>query len=213
MTVQETIDGLRVAYPQVSDAQALIYFRHIHREILALAQIETDETTIDLTAGQREYPLPDLTNVRAAYLVKSAQDATKLTPVSTDYLDEQDPTWRNTTQQGEPVRFYVEDAVIGLEPVPNTTTSAGFPKVVVYATTYQALVAIDDLPLAVPSIRVYVEGMKRLYAGDRDPARYQQWDELYQAELHKTLAHLNGLVEDLDAPRIIPAWMKNRRVQ
>lgn len=213
MTVQDTIDGLHVAYPQVEDAQALIYFRQVHREILAHAQIETKEQQIDLTAGQREYPLDDIAVVRAAYLAKSTIDIKKLAPTSTDWLDEHVPTWRATSEQGEPVRFYVEDANVGLDPIPDTTTSAGFPKLLVYGTDNQALTETDNIPKGIPSIRVYVEGMKRLYASDRDPSRFDQWDQSYQAELHKTLAAIDATTEDLDAPRLVPAWMKNARVE
>jgi hypothetical protein len=55
--------------------------------------------------------------------------------------------------------------------------------------------------------------MKRLYASDRDPALFAQWDAIYQSELHKALAHINGQVEDLESPRLVPAWMQNRRVE
>jgi hypothetical protein len=214
-TVQDCIDGLHVSYPQVEDAQALIYFRQVHRDLLANAQIETGEELLDLTAGQREYALDQtdkIVVVRAAYFIKSAQDATKLTPVSTDWLDTYDPTWRTSTQQGRPQRFYIEDGKVGLDPVPDTTTAAGFPQVALYGTTYQALVTTDEVPEIVPTVRVYVEGMKRLYASDRDPALFAQWDAIYQSELHKALAHINGQVEDLESPRLVPTWMKNRRV-
>lgn len=213
MTVQDTIDGLRVAYPQIEEAQALIYFRQVHREILAQAQIETKEQQIDLTQGQREYALDQIAVVRAAYLVKSASDIKMLTPTSTDWLEEHRPIWRATQEQGEPTHFYIEDGNIGLDPNPDTTTTAGFPKLLVYGTDNQALIITDDIPVAIPSIRVYIEGMKRLYASDRDPARFDQWDKTYQNELHKTLATINATTEDLDAPRLVPAWMKNVRVE
>lgn len=169
MTVQDCIDGLHVAYPQVEDAQALIYFRQIHRELLAQSQIETGSEAIDLTAGQREYALDQtdkITVVRAAYYKKSATDITKLTPVSTDWLDENDPTWRATTERGQLAHYYIEGAKLGLDPVPDATTAAGLPQVLLYGTTYQALVTTDPIPEIVPGIRVYVEGMKRLDASD-----------------------------------------------
>ena len=212
-TVQDCIDGLHVSYPQVEDAQALIYFRQIHRELLAQAQIETGSEAIDLTAGQREYALDQndkITVVRAAYYKKSATDVTKLTPVSTDWLDEHASTWRTTTEQGEPQRFYIEGAKIGLDPVPNANTTEGL---LLYGTTYQALVTTDPIPEIVPSIRVYVEGMKRLYASDRDPAMFKEWDDMYRRELHAALAHINGQIEDLESPRLVPVWMRNRRIE
>lgn len=209
-TVQDTIDGLHVSYPQVSDAQALIYFRQVHREVLDAAQIENGEEEIALTQGQREYTVTT-TTVRAAYYYRSATDVKKLTPTSTDWLDENAPTWRADNEQGEPTHFYVEDGKLGLHPVPDETT-ATYPKVTLYGTTYSALVAEDDIPIAIPTVRVYVEGMKRLYASDRDPSRFQDWDAIYQSELHKALAHINATIEDL-SPQITPAWMRNTPVE
>jgi hypothetical protein len=215
-TVQDCIDGLHVSYPQVEDAQALTYFRQVHRDLLAQAQIETGSEAIDLAAGQREYALDQtdkVTVVRAAYYKKSATDIKKLAPTSTDWLDENAPTWRASTETGEPCRFYIEDGNIGLDPVPNATTVAGFPQVEVFGTTYQALVTTDSIPEIVPSIRVYVEGMKRLYASDRDPAMFAQWDDNYRRELHAALANINGQIEDLESPRLVPAWMRNRPIE
>ncbi|HXH59880.1 MAG TPA: hypothetical protein VNI20_00830 [Fimbriimonadaceae bacterium] len=223
MTVQDCIDGLHVTYPQVADALALTYFQQIHREIVALAQIETDSEDVPLVAGQREYALnatDKVVSVRAAYTMKSATDVARLAPTSTDWLDENRPTWREDQQTGDPVRFYIEgvdagggEVHLGLDPIPAQSAVAGYPKVVIFGTTYQALVAADPIPGIVPSIRVYVEGMKRLYASDRDPSRVDQWDALYRTELQRTLASINGSTEDLDAPRIVPAWMRNRRVE
>ena len=42
---------------------------------------------------------------------------------------------------------------------------------------------------------------------------YAQWDANYQRELHAALAHINGTVEDLAAPRLVPAWMRNARIE
>ena len=221
--VQDCIDGLHVAYPQVEDAQALTYFRQVHREVLALAQIETGAEPLDLTAGQREYALDStdkIVNVRAAYYIKSATDVTRLAPVSTDWLDSHSPTWRASTEKGQPKRFYIEGVLanggevhLGLDPVPDTTTSAGYPQVVLYGTTYQALVATDPIPEIVPTVRVYVEGMKRLYASDRDPARFAQWDEIYKRELQATLAAIDSGIEDLESPLLVPKWMRSRCIE
>lgn len=221
-TVQDCIDGLHVTYPQVQDDQALLYFQQIHHEICNQAQIELDSETHDLVAGTREYALNStdiMTQVRAAYYRKSATEKTKLVPVSTDWMDGNVPTWRYETATGEPLRFYVEavesngEVRVGLDPIPDTTTSGGFPVVSLYGTTFQAMLATENVPTIVSSIRVYIEGMKKLYSSDRDPDRFAIWDELYQRELHNTLAYINNTIEDLDSPRVVPRWMKNTKVQ
>ena len=104
-TVQDCIDGLHVTYPQAQDAQALLYFQQIHREVCSQAQIELDSETITLTDGTREYALSatdKMTQVRAAYYRKTATATTKLTPVSTDWMDRNVKTWRTTTDTDEP---------------------------------------------------------------------------------------------------------------
>ena len=160
-----------------------------------------------------------MTQVRAAYYRKSATETTKLTPVSTDWMDMYVKTWRATTETGTPTKFYVEavetsgEVRVGLDPVPDTTTSGGYPVVVLYGTTYQAMLANENVPSIIPSIRVYVEGMKKLYASDRDPERVAIWDELYRRELHSTLASIDNTIEDLDSPRVVPRWMRNAKVQ
>ena len=127
--------------------------------------------------------------------------------------------WRTTTDTGEPTKFYVEavntngEVRVGLDPVPDTTTSGGYPVVALYGTTYQAMLTNETVPSIIPSIRVYVEGMKKLYASDRDPERVGIWDELYRRELHSTLASINNTIEDLDSPRVVPRWMRNTKVQ
>ncbi|MCH7945863.1 MAG: hypothetical protein IIC73_07620, partial [Armatimonadetes bacterium] len=61
----------------MQEAQALLYFRQIHHEIVSQGQLELDSETVSLTAGTREYALSTgdkITSVRAAYYKKSATD-------------------------------------------------------------------------------------------------------------------------------------------
>ena len=225
-TVQDCIDGLHVTYPQVQDDQALLYFRQVHREVCNLGQLNYDSYTFSsLVAGTREYVMSDLdvtTSVRAAYYQTDADTYYKLTPTSTDWLDEYRPNWRLDTDTGQPEMFYIEgkgsyvdpeETRIGFYPTPNTTSTSGYPRVVTYGTTYQAMNPTEDIAPIIPSIRVYIEGMKKLYASDRDPDRLAMWDELYKRELHSTLAYINNTIEDLDAPRVVPRWMRNTSVR
>ena len=222
-TVQDCIDGLHVTYPAVQDDQALLYFRQIHHEIVSQGQLELDQETVSLTAGTREYALSTsdkITSVRAAYYKKSAADIVKLTAVSTDWMDRNVDVWRTVTDTGDPNKFYIEatdagngDVRLGLDPIPDTTTSGGLPAVLLYGSTYQALVATDQIPAMIPSIRVYIEGMKKLWAADRDTGNLSVWDELYRRELHAALAYIGGTIEDLHSPRIVPAWMRSAKVE
>ena len=144
----------------------------------------------------------------------------KLSPVSTDWMDRNVDVWRTVTDTGDPNKFYVEatdagsgDARLGLDPIPDTTTSGGLPAVLLYGSTYQALVATDQIPAIIPSIRVYIEGMKKLWASDRDTGNLSVWDELDRRELHAALAFISGTIEDLTSPRVVPAWMRSAKLK
>lgn len=220
--VQDCINGLRTTYALVTDAQALTYFNQIHRELIEHAQIQIGSEDVLLVSGQREYTLNGtikIVSVRSCVYVESASSSREIEAVSTDWLDNIKPGWRNDPEQATPEKFYIEavetngEMRIGFFPTPLLGTVAGYPKVIVYGAKFKSLIATDQIPESVPSIRVYIEGMKRLTASDTDVVHFDEYDEAYQQELHRTLASINGTIEDLDSPRIVPVWMKNKKVQ
>lgn len=296
--VKDCIQGFKVVYPRVDDRQTLLYFQQIHHEILSKGQLEADSEDISMTDGTREYTknstTEEITQVRAAYYMKSTTDITKLVPTSTDWLDRNRSNWReaatqvesgtttsttsnklvdsgqnfdetvavndtvsNTTDTtettvsavdsattlslnsdimtsaeayiitspttGRPIYFYVEatdsssqttagQVIVGFDPIPDTTKSGAYPIVRLYGSIYQILLEQEEIPAIIPSIRVYVEGMKMLWAADRDPERLPLWERMYEKELHKCLVYIDSTIEDLD-PIINPDWMHNRKVQ
>lgn len=235
-SVQDAIDTAKIAYPMMTQAQALMFFKITHREIMATAQIEGDEQTIStIAANVREYTLTaesqTITQIRAVEWWDSATEVRVLTPTSTDEMDRLFPGWRSEASQttvpvGDPRYFYIEhyDATvtpgtkldlrkIGFHPIPDTSVSGGYPKAIVYGSSYQAFDANDPIPGAVHSPMVYVEGIKKIYASLKDPARVPAWERLYRHELHKCLAHINSEIEDLDSPRMAPVWLRNSAVE
>lgn len=221
-TVQDCINGLLVTYPTVTAAQALTYFNHVHREIVSLSQIQQGSEDVPLVAGQREYALnstDQLVVLRGAALVESPTLSQPLRLLTTDWLDENEPNWRTAPQTGTPEGCYLEASFatgqsrLGLYPVPVASAVGGYPKASLFGSVFKSLIATDPVPAAVPSIRVYIEGMKRQAASDTDVVRYDEYDKSYKAELHATLTAINGAIEDAEAPRIVPVWMRNRRVQ
>ena len=226
-TVQNCLDAFHRRYPGLTAAEKLTYFLEVYREVLDTCKIEEDLQQENLTDGTREYELsydPILTNIKAVYYVESATSATKLTPVTEDWMDANIDQWRTTTDTGTPSVFYVRwpdssgvttegKLVIGLNPIPDTTTSAGYPILNIYGTEHQILAATDKIPSAFPNIRVFVEGMKRNYASDRDQASYQFFKYTFEHELHKVQAFLSNQVEDLDNDRIVPKWMRSVAVE
>ncbi len=221
-TVQDCINGLQVTYSTVTAAQALDYFNHVHREIVSLSQIQQGSEDVLLVAGQREYAI-DATNkivsLRDADFVESPTVSKPLKVASTDWLDQHEPVWRTSPRAGIPELCYVEtvepngETKLGLYPVPTQSSVGGYPKAVLFGAKFKALIATDQVPASVPSIRVHIEGMKRLAASDKDVVHFGEYSETYRQELHRTLASIDGTIEDLESPRIVPVWMKNRQVQ
>lgn len=221
------IDSFQRTYPQCNDTDALVLYKEVLVEVLAVLQIEGGTEDKTLTSGTREYELtynPQILNIRAVYYIESATSRTKLTPVSTDWMDENVSGWRETADTGTPSKFYIDaptssslttegKAVIGLDPIPDTTTGATYPFVRIYGTEYEEPSATSDVPSMIPNVRVLIEGMKRNYASDRDtPEVYWHYSRIFERELTKAQGIINQQVEDLESPLIVPTWMRNVRV-
>ena len=226
-TVQNALDGFSEAYTSVTAARQLVIFLQVYREIMNFLGIEEDLQQENLTDGTREYELsydPILTQIKAVYYVESATSAVRLTPVSVDWMDDHVDQWRTTTETGTPDKFYIRypdssgvttegKFVVGLDPIPDTTTSGGYPILNLYGTEYQILAATDKIPAFFPSVSVFVEGMKRDYASNRDQEKYEFFKRNFEHELHKCHAYLNNQIEDLDSSRIVPVWMNTTPVE
>ena len=221
-TFADAINGAGVTYPELSNNpdQGLVYCKQIWRKIIAAAQIEAQEETISTLAdGTREYSLDTATQpidvVRDVYYITSADEAKKLQASSTDWMDKYaQADWRTTTETGTPIRYYIEakddgTVKIGLDPIPDTDVTGGFPKVVLYGSSYRVVTTATDVPGIIADIRVLINGIKMLHAEDKDPVRLPLWAELYQQYLDETLMHINAMQEDSDAPKIECSFIEN----
>jgi hypothetical protein len=220
-TPQSAIDEFSETYPSVTAARALTLFLQVFRELLAECQVEQGSQDETLTDGTREYETayaPRMTNIREAYLVTSATARKKLIPVSTDWMDRNRAGWRETTDTGEPSRYYVAalnssgvtvegKIVVGLDPIPDTDTGVTYPFLRLYGTLYEDLIATDKIPAMFPNVRVFSSGMKMLYARSRDRARAQEFYDDYQADKQETITFINQIIEDNLEPQFYPTWM------
>lgn len=225
-TVQNVLDDFAEAYPGVTAARQLVIFLQVYREVSNFLHIEKDVQQENLTSGTREYELsydPLLVNIDAVYYVDSSTTATKLAAVSEDWMDAHIEDWRTTTDTGTPDKFYVRwpdsagvttegKLVIGLDPIPDTTTSAGYPILNIYGSDFTTLAATDKIPSAFPNIRVLVEGMKRVYAANRDQSAYEFYKTNFEHELGKMQAFLNNQVSDVPT-QVVPEWMSTTAVE
>ena len=220
----DIIAGFRRTYPQVSaTVDGLTLYQEALLEVLALLQIEEGSEDFNLTDGTREYEKvynPDLFSIRAAYYITDASTAVKLKAVDTDWMDENISVWRYTTDTGTPDKFYVGSPtsaalttqgkiVLGLDPIPDTTTTGGYPIVRIYGPEYEEPAVTSDVPQSITHPRVLIECMKKNYASDRDSTEnWQRFRDAFGYELAQCRDIISGQVEDL-LDQSVPTWMKN----
>jgi len=176
-TVQNVIDLAKVGYPSLpdfGDSVAVKLFNEVHNEILTRVGVQTDTETITLVADQREYAL----NVTArfastAVYVRSATegDATKLEPVSQETLERQSGGYQ-FEDSGEPSRYYITHSndgtvKIGFDPAPDTSSTGGYPSVVLRVGRGATLTAAGNLPLGVKNFQAWIIGIQAYWCRSR----------------------------------------------
>lgn len=226
-TVQNVLDDFAEAYPNVSAARQLTLFLRIYREVMNTVDAEQDLQTENLTDGTREYELsydPILVNIKQVLYVESATSSIPLTAVTVDWMDAHISQWRTTTDTGTPSRYYIRwpdssgvttegKLVIGLDPIPDTTTSTGYPILHLYGSEFTTLAATDKIPSRFSSMQVFVEGMKARYAANRDHEKHDFYRRNFEHELHKEKVFQSSQTEDVSAPRLEGVWMHTTKVE
>lgn len=221
----DAIDGAQRTYPQISDTVGLVLYKEVLIEVLSRMQVEHGSEDKNLTDGTREYEVtydPQIIGDIVVYYLTDADSATRLTPVSQDWMDANVDNWRVTTDTGTPTRFYYGaptsaalttqgKVVIGLDPIPDTTTTGGYPIVRIYGVEYEEPSATSDIPQAVPNIRVFIEGIKRNWAMDRDPANYPLFKSTFEDELAKAQFIDQSKLKGFNSPIIEGDWMRTRK--
>ena len=227
LLASDVIDGAQRTYPKLTDTDGLVLYKEVLQEVLSFLQIEQGTEDHNLTDGTREYELtydPQIIGDIVVYYISDSSTAVRLTPVSTDWMDDHVDQWRTTTDTGTPNKFYIDSPtsaalttqgkiVIGLDPIPDTTTSAGYPIIRIYGVEYEEPSATSDVPQSIPNVRVLIEGIKRNYAMDRDPERYPLFNKTFRDELAKAQGLINRQLKGLNAPIIVGDWMTNTSVQ
>lgn len=220
-TFADPIAQAAYTYPVLGNdaARVLAYLKRIVRDVAVRMQVEqTEESLSSLVAGTREYTKDSTTTpmdrVMEAWYYTAANTATKLEPVSVDWLDQYRPTWRTTADQGTPNVYYVRPksdgtVVWGLDPIPDTTTDAGYPKAVFYGTDYRVVTTATDVPGIFPDIGLFSNGLKKLYAEDEDVAMYPAWESLYEHYVDKTISYINDLQQQNEGTQRRMEWLTN----
>jgi len=206
-TITQVIASFRQVYPQCDTTRAQTFFETIHKRILAACKLRQKTEDITLTADQREYDLPSgAMRIFAAHYVTSSSDDDFHTLIETseDDLDVRDPDWRRRTNSGdqEPEQYYITSATdtdsakpkIGFLETPPTSTSGGYPKVVLSLTSLATLSGSETIPSNLLDEEVYVSGMAMLYAKRQDKENYQGWRQAFRDDLSETIEFVKNLL-------------------
>lgn len=208
-TVTQVIAKFRRTYPDCGDTRAGELFADTHREILVRLRLRETVVSISLTDGTREYDLGDTTLlVNSVVFVNSAteDDFYPLDAMSVDHLDYEDPRWRGRIAEDSPTLYYLRNVtssdtskqVIGFDPIPDTTTSAGYPIVKVYCQQEGTITTSETVPPQLLSDQIYIYKMAQMYAAEKDQKKYQFFSALYEEEFQRNLVHIKNRIERLD---------------
>jgi len=219
--VSALIDRFQSRYPGVTDAEGLVLYKDVWKEIANRCQYRNTTVAIQPTAGTREYEWAE-TDVKAwlcMYFADSSDPGRIIEPVSTDELNLYDPTWRGDTNRDIPDFYYFHQindgtgakTMIGFHRIPVTSYSGGYPVINVYCTSYADQAAGDTVPPNLMSEQVILDGMCFLWAKERHHDAIGMWKELFENELHKNINHLKGM-QGVVNTRIHRTWMQGRAI-
>lgn len=195
MTLASVVNQVRQTFPELSQSRIIGYANTIHARICMYLDIRHQEVDINMTDGTADYDLPDeLARIYAVTYRTSATSVTHLEATTMEKMDYDVPDWRTTSQEGTPSKFLIrskadgsgtgDTLVITLYPTPDTTTASGYPHVSVWLTESKEFSATtDNLPVSLIDERVYVSGIKMLYAEDNALDTTAFFTELYLADL------------------------------
>jgi hypothetical protein len=156
-TVTAILARFQRRFRQCEATYAQTLFDDAHRTILKKCEVRNTTRTITLTASTRQYDLnAAVFKVHEAYYETSSDpgDWTQLTETNLSKLVNKSPGWRAGATDSTPTLYYITSAVstdtaknqIGFDPIPDTTTSGGYPRVQLYVTEYAALSGSETVP-------------------------------------------------------------------
>lgn len=225
-TVQNVVDKFRRRYPTCSSERGIEIFNDVHRELCSRCQLRNLVETVPVTSGVGEYDLAaEVVTIHEAYYERSSDPSTwtSLLERSLDEYVARRRGWRATSASSEPLEYYVTSAVsgnsskaqLGLWPLPSISSSDGYPRVRVYATSVVPLAAEDPVPPQVLNDNVYMYGMFAKWEAERQDGNLsdlQAYQMLAERELERNIQHVKNVQEN-STTELIPAFsLEIRRV-
>lgn len=203
-TAQDLITTFQRTYPDCDNTRSLQILNEIDEEISWHIPLRRKTTDIAFVNGTSEYLLDvSVLKIWSARLIGAlATTQTPLIDTTIDYLDIQSPGWRSRAL-GTPTEFYISNndvqGVIGMVSGPNFSTPVVStvitqtdvaPKLTIDY-SYRTSLALTSVMPITPQVRwLYVDGMRMLYAREKDRANLQ----LSLAAFNESLAEQSQLV-------------------
>lgn len=208
-TVDQVLTKFLRHYPQAGATRALEVFTDAHREINIRLRLREQIVSINMVDGTQEYDLaaPNQLIHSVVYYVSATEgDYQVVDPTSVDHLDVLDPTWRARLDEGNPLQYYLRNVpdtdsskqVIGFLPIPDTTTSAGYPIIKVYCHQEGTITTTETLPPQILSDQIYIYKMGEIYSAEHDLRKNPAWVDLYEREYQRNVVHIKNRQERLD---------------
>lgn len=220
-TVLKVIGEFRRRYPNCDQPRAKDLFFQAHREILLETRCREETISVSLTDGTRLYDLSStaLLVLGADYMTSATANPKPLQETHLDDLDEDSRGHRARLTEGTPSRYFLRhpsdsdtsELQIGFDPIPDTTTSSGYPIVRVYAIKEADLTNFETVPPMLKSDEVYLSVMCRDYALEADHQKYPFWHEVAKAHLAENVRFVRDRLDRLDT-RLRPDYKQNRMV-
>ena len=214
-TVASIITAAKRRYPDMTDAEAVEFLNTVRGWVMSELQLRRTTLTVNLTADTQEYSLNAAVFAvdQVRYTRSSTQgDFKVLRAVSLYELDATSQDWRKL-ESGEPSSFYIYNGttgpMIGLDRPAPTTTSSGYPILTIDVNQNNALSNGDTLYDDLPNAKVYVYGIRREFAEDKDNANVAAWDEMFNRELNRAQSYMNKKNRG-SATVMRPAYMYRR---
>lgn len=204
-TFQEVIDRARETHASLPEAKALVYAEEVYRELVAQTEIGRQQVSLSLVAGTRDYALPaGVVNIIRAVYHSEVDNYFEIYPKSEEVIEELRQSYRVGNESGDPQYFaliHVQDTGIKprirFEPIPDTTTSSGYPvvklEVNVIASVFDANTTIPEL---VPNPDVFVDGILAKYSKILLPKEYEMYRDRYQVSLDRTITFLKDVSKE-----------------
>lgn len=205
ITVQSIVDQARIRFKDLTEAQAVIFLNEIYKDAIYDLRVLVTQENVSLVAAQREYTLSErIVRVwTASYVTASGyNNGMQLNPTSSRALDANKPEWRYMNP-GQPQDAYVTvnssgQKVLGLDPMPSTSTSGTYPRIELMVSKEPAsdLTISDSLPEVIRDRSPWVWGIIAKYSQIRYPEQYENNYQTYLREYEDMKARIMGVTAD-----------------